>query len=395
MCVDLPAGYSDCCPNTVSKLRSALYGTEQAGRLWGEQLCATLTRAGAKRLRTDPTRYTWDHPIHGRSLVLAHDDDLATLGKTRVAVDAAKAALLQRYKGRDLGPAKDFLGMRIVRNCPKRTLTISCPGLIKALFYNFGVMDTHPAQQPMPGRTARRGTGELPMDTSGWDQEMVGSLLYLAASVRADIDFAAITHARFMSQPEEAHWRAAKCVVGNLSGTVDHGLQYGGSEGLEEAVDATCNGCPDTRRLTTGWVFMYGGGAISGSNKRRPTASRSTAVTEYIAAASATREALWLKKLMGDLDEPNRPVLMAEHKLGCLSLIANPKGTKRAKHIDTAHHVVRERAAMGSAKLVHRRGAKMVADGLIQALADPAMAEFRRRLGMIQPGETANTAATV
>jgi len=332
VCVNLPAGYYDCGPNTVSKLRSALYGTKQAGRLWGEQLCATLTRAGAKWLGTDPNHYTWDHPIHGRSLILAHVDDLATLGKTRVAVDAAKAALLQRYKGRDLGPAKDFLGMGIVRNCPKRTLTISCPGLIKALLYNFGVMDTHPAQQPMPARTARRRTGELPMDTSRWEQEMVGSLLYLAASVRAHIDFAAITHASFMSQPEEAHWRAAKGVVRNLSGTVDLGLQYCGSRELEEAVDATCNGCPDTRRSTTGWVFMCGGGAISWSNKRQPTASCSTAETEYIAAASATREALWLKKLMGDLDEPERPVPMAEHKLGCLSLIANPKGTGREAH---------------------------------------------------------------
>jgi len=50
---------------------------------------------------------------------------------------------------------------------------------------------------------------------------------------------------------------------------------------------------------------------------------------------------------------------------------------------------------MGSAEFVHRRDAKMVADGLIKALANPAMAEFRRRLCMVQPGETANTAATV
>ena len=131
--VDVPVGYSDGGPNTVDKLRSALYGTKQAGRLWGEHLCATLTRAGATRSTTDSTLYTWDHPVHGRIFIVAHVDDLATLGKTRAAVDAAKEVLFQRYKGRDMGPAKEFLGMRIVRDRPHRTLTISCPGLIKAL----------------------------------------------------------------------------------------------------------------------------------------------------------------------------------------------------------------------------------------------------------------------
>ena len=233
------------------------------------------------------------------------------------------------------------------------------------------------------------------MDTSGRYEELVRSLLYLATSVRPDISLAANTLARFMSQPEESHWRAAKGVVRYLSGTVDLGLQYGGSRELEEVVDADYNGCPDTRRSTTGWVFMYGGGAISWSSKRQPTVSCSTAEAEYIAAAAATREALWLKKLMGDLGEPDRPVPMAEDNLDFLSLISNPEGTGRAKHIDTAHHLVRERAAMGDVKFFHRPGAEMVADGLTKALAGPAMAEFRRRLGMVQSSKTDTTAETV
>jgi len=94
--VDLPVGYSGAGPNTVAKLRSALYGTKQAGRLWGEHLCATLTAAGANRSTTDPTLYTWNHPHHGRIIIIAHVDDLATLCKTRAAVEAAKSAILQR-----------------------------------------------------------------------------------------------------------------------------------------------------------------------------------------------------------------------------------------------------------------------------------------------------------
>ena len=78
--VDLPEGYSGGGPDTVAKLRSALYGTRQAGRLWGEHLCATLTAAGAQPSVADPTLYLWSLPDLGRALVLAHVDDLAILG---------------------------------------------------------------------------------------------------------------------------------------------------------------------------------------------------------------------------------------------------------------------------------------------------------------------------
>ena len=134
-------------------------------------------------------------------------------------------------------------------------------------------------------------------------------------------------------------------------------------------------------------MFLYHGGAISWSSKRQPTVSCSTAEAEYIAAAAATREALWLKKLMVDLGEAIRAVPMAEDNLACLAFIANPEGTGRAKHIDTSHHAVRERAALGAVKFFHQAGAEMAADGLTKALASPALADFRRRLGKVELGE--------
>jgi len=302
-------------------------------------------------------------------------------------VEAAKAAILQRYQRRDLGPAKEFLGMRIVRDRDEPTLTISCPDLIKELIDNFGISSAHRANVPFPAGTALHRSGEPPMDTNGRYQELVGSLLYLATAVRPDIAFAANCLARFINNPEETHWRAAKSVVRYLAGTVEFGLEYGRTRELEGAMDADFNGCLDTRRSTTAWVLLYHGGAISWSSKRQPTVSCSTAEAEYIAAAAATREALWLKSLMVDLGEADRAVPMAKDNLACLALIANPEGTGREKHIDTAHHVVRERTDMGAVKFFHQAGAEMAADGLTKALVVPALADFRRRLGMVQLGE--------
>jgi len=123
----------------------------------------------------------------------------------------------------------------------------------------------------------------------------VGSLLYLTTSTRPDIAYAAGLLARFMEEPEEKHWRAAKGVLRVLVGTTNLGSCYRGKKELTGAVDAVNGGCRMTRRSTTGQVFTWNGGAISWTRKRQPTVSSSTAESEYVATAAATREALWLR----------------------------------------------------------------------------------------------------
>jgi hypothetical protein len=57
----------------------------------------------------------------------------------------------------------------------------------------------------------------------------------------------------------------------------------------------------EDRRSTTGFVFMMGGGAISWSSKRQPTIALSTMEAEYMANTQATKETIWITKLMMDL----------------------------------------------------------------------------------------------
>jgi hypothetical protein len=54
-------------------------------------------------------------------------------------------------------------------------------------------------------------------------------------------------------------------------------------------------------RSTTWFVFMMGGGAISWSNKRQPTIVLSRTEAEYMASTQATKEAIWMTKLMKEL----------------------------------------------------------------------------------------------
>ena len=59
----------------------------------------------------------------------------------------------------------------------------------------------------------------------------------------------------------------------------------------------------DNRRSTTGFVFMLGGAAISWSSKRQAVVACSTTESEYIAAYTATREAICLRRMLVELGE--------------------------------------------------------------------------------------------
>jgi hypothetical protein len=65
--------------------------------------------------------------------------------------------------------------------------------------------------------------------------------------------------------------------------------------------DADWGGDLEDRRSTTRFVFMIGGGAISWSSKGQPTIALSTIEAEYMANTQATKEAIWITKLMMDL----------------------------------------------------------------------------------------------
>jgi len=220
-------------------------------------------------------------------------------------------------------------------------------------------------------------TGEGLLPESNRYAELVGSLLSLSTTTRPDIAFAVGVLSRFMSCPEEDHMRAAKRVLRCLRGTTRLGLVYSGSELLQGFVDADWAGDIDGRRSTTGFVFTCNGGAIAWASKRQSTVAISTAEAEYVAAAMATKEALWLRKLLSALGGVGAAVPMGVDNQSCLALVNNLKATGRTKHVDVAYHMVRDYQARGDRAFYFLPSVEMPADGLTKPLPSPAFTAFR------------------
>jgi len=187
---------------------------------------------------------------------------------------------------------------------------------------------------------------------------------------------------RFMSCPEQARMRAAKGVLRYLCGTTRRGVAYGSSEPLQGHVDADWAGDVDGRRSTTGFSFTVNCDPATWASKRQSTVATSTAEAEYVAAAMATKEALWLRKLLGVLGVDGQAVPMGEDNQSCLALINKPEATSRTKHVDVAYHMVRDYRTRGDVAFYILPSAEMPADGLTKPLPLPAFTAFRDAIGV-------------
>ena len=140
------------------------------------------------------------------------------------------------------------------------------------------MQNAHPVSTPMEPHTT---LGSISVDKKTGNKnarperysELVGSLLYLSNTVRPDIAAAVGQLSRFLSDPKEHHWHAAVRVLRYLKGTMDLGISYNGCAERQNVLygyaDSDWGGCKDTKRSTSGYVFMLNGGAISWSSKRQ------------------------------------------------------------------------------------------------------------------------------
>ena len=90
---------------------------------------------------------------------------------------------------------------------------------------------------------------------------VVDSLMYAQVCTRPNIAYVVGVLGRYLSDPDLAHWKAAKKVLRYLQGTKDLVLTYRRYDILDIVgySDAHFAGCLDDRKSTSGYVFMMAG----------------------------------------------------------------------------------------------------------------------------------------
>jgi hypothetical protein len=134
---------------------------------------------------------------------------------------------------------------------------------------------------------------------------------------------------------------------------------------LKGYCDANHAGDIDTRRSTTGYLFVFGGAPISWASRLQPTVALSSTEAEYMAATEATNEAIYLRQLFTDMNCPPRvATVIFEDNQGAIKLASNPLQSRRTKHIDVRYHHIRHHITAGTIRLVYINTKAQLADSL-------------------------------
>ena len=142
----------------------------------------------------------------------------------------------------------------------------------------------------------RKLNGKIPYAST------IGSIMYAMVATRPDLAYVVGVVSRYMSNPRRKHWEAVTHILRCLRGTKDAWLPFG-SNNLTEVkgyTDSDYAENVDNQKSTSGYVFTYGGGALSWRSKLQECTSLNTTKAEYIAASNAMKEAIWLHWLLVD-----------------------------------------------------------------------------------------------
>jgi hypothetical protein len=110
---------------------------------------------------------------------------------------------------------------------------------------------------------------------------------------------------------------------------------------------------------------MMGEGAISWMSKKQASTATSSTEAEYMALSNATKEAIWLKRLLAEMGfRDNSAVPIFEDNEGAIALTKNPEFHARTKHIAPHYHFTREQVEEGTIAIHYCHTTEMVADFL-------------------------------
>ena len=192
-------------------------------------------------------------------------------------------------------------------------------------------------------------------------REAAGALMWVTTMIRPGIASAVCAVARFCENPGLAHKKAVLKVMQYVLYTKERGITYGGQGcglNMEVCTDSDFGACLDIRSsVSSAVVIMLARGAVSRYSRMQALKASGTLEAEYVALSEAVKEVLLLRQLQNFVEPSMRigTVNVFKDNEGAIWLAVNKHATRRTKHIDVKHHLVRDACDAGEVRVVYVR----------------------------------------
>ncbi|KAL2237106.1 UNVERIFIED_CONTAM: Retrovirus-related Pol polyprotein from transposon TNT 1-94 [Sesamum indicum] len=346
-----PFGFSDKSkPDHVCLLKKSLYGLKQSPRQWNKKFDVFMISLNFTRSNHDHClyfKYVNDAPIF---LVLYVDDMLIASPRLEL-IHVLQKDLCNAFEMKDLGNAKQILGMNISRNRNSYTIFLNQKSYLLTVLKKFSMENAKPTAVPLAAhfQLSKDQCPKPESDTRKMDKipysNVIGSIMYLMVCTRPDVAYAISCLSRYMSNPGSPHWEALKWLLRYLRGSVNIGIKFSrhaANAKLVGFVDSNYANDRDSRKSTTSYMFTFCGSCISWKSQLQHIVALSTTEAEYIATTEAFKEALWLSGLLTEIGFLKEKPLILSDSQSSIQLCKNPVFHDRTKHIDVRYHFIRD-----------------------------------------------------
>jgi ATP-binding cassette subfamily B (MDR/TAP) protein 1 len=293
--------------NLVCKLHKSLYGLKQASGQWDKKFYEFISNSGFSRCNMDHCCYVKKYGNYYVIIGMCIDDMLIA-GSSMTEMNRLKQQLTENFEMKDLGPAKQILGLRISRNKSEGTLKLSQEKYILKLLDRFYLGDAKTRNTPLESHLKFSKKQSPKKDEEKWYMSRVPyasaveNLIYAMVCTRPDIAHAVGVVSQFESKPGKEHWEGVQWIPRYLKSTSGMCLWFRRSNlTLQRFSDLDLGGDLDTRKSTIGYIFTLGGTVVSWKSKLQRRVALSTTEVEYIAISKAAKEMIWLHNFLSEL----------------------------------------------------------------------------------------------
>eukprot|EP00253_Pinus_taeda_P006635 PITA_06635 len=265
-------------------------------------------------------------------------------GNNESYIASIKKELGKSFEMTDLGYVHYCLGIKVTEHL--KSIFLSQKKYIGDLLNRFGMKECNPLTTPMEKNLKLTSIEGKEFEDATKYRQFVGSLNYITTT-RPNISFAIGILSRFMQNPCEGHWSATKRVLRYMKGTQDFGIKY------------TQRSC------------------------KQSVLEDSTIEAEHVASTEATKEIVWLRKILEDLQVKQvQSIPLMIDNTSTIKLAKNPKFHDRTKHINTKHHLIRHHVEAKTIHLCHCSTNEKIADIFTEALGREKLERFKMMLGL-------------
>jgi len=230
-------------------------------------------------------------------IVGVYDDDLIVTGARPKDISAFNEEMAARFQMSDLGVLSYYLGIEVKQG--KEKVTLGQRAYMLKLLERAEMTGYKPMATPMEERVKLSKNSTAARVDAMRYRSIVGGLRWLTHT-RPNITFAVGYVSRFLEDPPEDHWTVVKRVLRYVQGSLDTGVVFPRHGGLQLTAfsDADMARDVDGRRSTAG-VFVLGSAPVAWQSLKQKVVALSTCEAEYVAAATAACQVVWLHRLVG------------------------------------------------------------------------------------------------